>query len=163
MPDADSERRYNDLRDKLDIDLLRLDDSLIEMPLLVMEVGEEVALALGDRDRAKNAYDLACVSAANDLRKTPNVDSQGNEKQRSEKQIESEIGGQPAVIRAQAAYEDAKFEAARWQTLSEAVRTKGHSLSRICELIVAGYLTPNAVRETKRSENVKRRALQRRV
>lgn len=152
----EQERRYAAFYKRLSIDEMRLDTELIEMPQLMQDVNEETAHAVFVRDIAKHDLDLRYAEAAYDLRQ------QGVNagKKPAEAQIESEVPLDQRVQDAAVAHEDAKYDLARWQALTDAMRTKAHSLRMICELVVAGYLTPNALlnkREREAADAVRRR------
>lgn len=135
---------YDQLRNQLQVDIMEIDRDLAEIPQIVMAAAEQTAAAISVRDMAKFEVDVAKAEAAAFLR----VAKDG--KQPSETQVQSEVPKARAVKRAVQVYEDAKLESARWMALTEGLRTKSSALKTIAELIVAGYLTRDAVYQERR-------------
>lgn len=148
----DDNLSYQRLRKKLTLDPLELDQELIELPMLVMEAAEEAAEALSKRDRAKNGLDIAMAVAADHLRREPILDAKGGVKTRSEAQIATEVALYESVQNAQEDVEDTKLNLALWQALVNALQTKRDSLKKYSDLTLAGFLSPNAALDQRRTD-----------
>jgi len=157
------EQVYNRLRARLAINPLALDDELIQMPQLVIDIGEQVAECLYIRDAAKNDLDILTSEAAAKLRNItiPTENAKGDiiEKTRSEAQITSELPMQKTIKAATLALEDAKYDVSMWQMLMDAARTKGMSLHKVADLTLDGYLTPDAHYASQRAKLTEKRNL----
>lgn len=156
-----NKKLYDRLKARLAINPLALDEELINMPQLVIDIGEQVAECLSFRDGAKNDLDIAVAEAAANLRAIPiegeNAKGEPVSKVRSEKQIEAEMPMQKTVKGATAALEDAKYDLAMWQTLMDAARTKSHTTQKVADLTLAGYLTPDAAYHKQRDRLTEKR------
>lgn len=139
---------YDRLQQALAIDTMRLDEELVAMPQLIEDVGESTASAIFWRDVCKQALDVEIAKAAHYIREI----GQSGGKKPPEDQIKTEVMLDKSVIEAMTTYEDAKYTLARWQALSDALKTKASSIKVICELVISGYLTPNAIHERRRQE-----------
>lgn len=138
---------YDDMKAKLFIDTMRLDDELIQHPMLLLDVIELTADAMLMRDNAKNMVERITAEAALRFR-VPEKDG----KMPSEARISSMLPLDGQVKEAQIKYEDAKHNYNLWSGLAEAYREKGGSLKRIAELTIAGFLAPNMVRRREMAE-----------
>lgn len=141
------EQAYAVFRSRLTIDMMRLDEDLINHPMLMQQAGEIAADALQIRDACN--HDLAVVTAkeAQNLRV---ADEDG--KTPSEARINSQVILSRRVKAARTALEDAQHDLDYWQIMVNAIREKGNSMKRIAELTIAGYLAPNAAYSERRSE-----------
>lgn len=139
---------YADLRSKLRIDELRLSDELMEQPFLVQQCAEHAAEAIQIRDAAKFDLDIATADVARLMRGTP--DESG--KVPSESAILSRLPLHTSVQKANGALDDAKRDAAIWTALVDSMRDKGSALRRAAEMLLAGFLAPNAAHQTRRQE-----------
>lgn len=144
----DAERIYQRLRARLAIDPMALDDELVELPGLIIEAGEQTALAINRRDIAKSDLDLAFSEGAAMIRASGEKEG----KKPAEKQIESEVPRGRKYRAALKRWEDAKLECGCWMALVEALRAKGSSLKTTAELTLGGYLAPNAVYHQRRED-----------
>ena len=143
---------YERLKTKLELDPLELDQELIELPMLIMECAEYTSEKLAQRDRCKNALDLAMAEASDGLRTELTIDVKGNNKQRSEAQISSEVFLDEGVQRSLTDLEQSKYELALWQALMDSLKAKRDSLKIFSELTISGYLSPNVALDNRRAE-----------
>ena len=144
---------YEALSKRLFIDELRLDEEIIELPQLLQDVNEFVASATHERDKAQ--YDLKLTTA--DVSREIRAESATSTKRPTEAAIETEIVLNERVQQATITYENAKYVLARWQALSESVRAKGYALKNIADLVVSGFITPNALVDRRRTEVYRKR------
>lgn len=131
--------KYHDLKSKLAIDPLRVEDHLIEMPMLVMEAAEYAASA----SELQDVFDLERKRVRAEVAEIIRVGY--GDKPPSETYVNSRIPHDPQYIEAERDYNKASTDAALWKALVDALRAKASSLKHICELITAGYLTPSSV------------------
>jgi hypothetical protein len=137
---------YEELSAKLQVDELRLDEEIIELPRLLQEVNEYVAAAVYMRDQVQNEIKIAMAEESRDIR----VHSEASAKRLTEASIEVGVVLSPRIKAMQTRFEDVKYDLARWQALSEAVRNKGYALKNVAELIIAGYVTPDTIIKRRR-------------
>ncbi len=135
---------YERLKTKLVLDPLELDQELIELPMLIMECAEYTSEKLAQRDRCKNALDLAMAEASDGLRTELTIDVKGNNKQRSEAQISSEVFLDEGVQRSLTDLEQS--------ALMDSLKAKRDSLKIFSELTISGYLSPNVALDNRRAE-----------
>ena len=140
----DNEQHYNRLKAKLRINMNQLDQELIELAPDTQSVAEYCAEAIQLRDAAKGDVDNAKAHAANVLRN-------GADKKPTEAQIATDVLLQDSVIEAQTSFDTLKYDAALWQALVGSFGEKGSALRRICEMIMAGYITATSVNEGNRA------------
>lgn len=143
---------FERIQRRLTFDPLEIDQELIELPMLIMEASEQTAHCLSARDRAKNDVDLAIAEASDHLRQQTTTDGKGGQKLRSEAQIETEVPMYQSVQDTQRTLEQAKLDLALWMALCDSLRTKRDSLKVYSDLVISGYLTPNAALNQRRSE-----------
>lgn len=147
------EKVYKDLRTRLRIDAMQLDQELIEHPMRLQTVVEYAADALQIRDAAKNALDVQIADTARRLRA-------GTEEKLSDTKVASLLLLEDDVKVATQELEDARHDLAYWQGLADSYREKGSALKRIAELTISGYLAPNAAYQGRKEEMAaKRRAV----
>ena len=135
-----NEEGYARLRARLRADPQKLTDELIEQPALMQDAAENAADAIQIRDAAKNTLSVEISNAAGRLR----LLLDDNNKPFSEAKINSMVLADARVVDATEEHEEAKHSAAYWISLVEAYNDRGSSLRRMADLIVSGYLTPNA-------------------
>ena len=157
----DDKKIWDRLNARLSTNMLRLDQELTEMPMLVMDATEAAAFAYSARDMAQHDLAVAEASAAAKLREIPAGENRdGTPKMRSETQIASELSSQRPVKEARTKVEEAKLDASLWSALVDALRTKSKSLDRVSDLMIAGYLTPDSIGAV-RSAEMRRRPTKR--
>ena len=157
MPD----NAFDQLKAELAIDPLDLDNELIQLPQLVMEIGENLAEAIAAYDRAKENLDRARGEAGRRLRngpaRKPQVEGERPQiikewKQPSEAQIATEIPLIDIVVEAQDRVGELQLIVSKWKELHWAMRQKSSSIEQYVKLMAAGYMTPNSVHQQRRQE-----------
>lgn len=136
------------LKERLPIDLMRVDEEVIELPTLIQRSGEFTSSAIELREAAKEILERQKAIAAEALRTTPNQSG----KQRSETAITSEIPLSEDVQAASAQYGVCRLDAALWQTLTEAFRSKNTSIRVVADLLNSGYMTPSTIQNRRRQD-----------
>lgn len=145
---------YYELRQRATrMDPLRLGEEIIELPDLIMTVGEHLATVQAARDIAVNDLKVAQATAASMLRR----DVKPGEKPKSESQVTADVPKHPLVKKAMEEVERTKLDAALWTALMEAAQSKQSALKRLTELIVAGYLSSASFATARRVEVRKHR------
>lgn len=139
--------RYRILKHRTILDLMRLDEELSEMSVLLHEAGEIAVAAAEAADRAKADLEVACSSLASEMRNVPD-----GAKAPSEARIASEVLTQEDYLRAQELLSRARLDAALWRNLQDALRTKSSSIRAAADLIAAGYLTADHITSKRRAE-----------
>lgn len=142
---------YDQLKARLTIDRMRLDDELIEMPQCVDDAGEGLADAIRYRDNCKTDYGVVCAEVASDMRRRVGA------KQPSEAQIKSEIDGCGPIINARRNLDAAEHEVGKWKALVDGFRQKNYSLQGVSDLMRMGYASPTSTYETRKQEISTRR------
>lgn len=141
-------QEYARLRARLAIDPMQLDRELMELAPDVQSAAEYCAEAIQIRDALDHAVDVARAEAARKIR----ILASGSDKKPSEAQIASEVPLDAKVEAAVQEHAEAKLDAALWQALVASFGEKGSSLRRVCEMTVAGFLTPATVYADRRAE-----------
>ena len=140
-----NEQDYVNLRMKLSIDLARLDESLIIMPMLQMEIAEKTAAAAKARDEAKALVEVVTADTAAKIRNTPGVT-----KVPSEATIKSEIPLYQEVQDAETSLREVEHDYSLWRGLADSMQQKSKSIAIIADLIKCGYMTGNTIREDRK-------------
>lgn len=125
------------LEDKLKIDQHALDIALREHPDLFYKVASELALAISNRDEAKQDVDDIEATVDMELRRAASV----SEDKVTEKAIESNKWADKRVVSANDKFLEARFEAAKWAALKEAYESRSYALSKLVDLYVVGYFS----------------------
>lgn len=146
------EQRFTlaDARKALMIDRDDLDEELIRHPTLVAEIGDALAIANDERDRAKDAMEHAEAEAYLSAKSKAEKGSTDN----SVKQV-AKIADR--VIKAQEKYREAKAEAAKWDAMWTAIVQRKSMLDSLADIFVrqmhldgAAYERPTYERTRKR-------------
>jgi hypothetical protein len=135
------------LEDKLKIDQHSLDTALREHPDLFYKVASELALAISNRDEAKQDVDEVEAEVDMELRK----DAATSGAKTTEKEIESNRKVDKNVRAANDRFLAKRYEAAKWTALKEAYEARSYALSKLVDLFLAAYYDAN---EDKRSGGV---------
>lgn len=145
--------KYLWLRRQLEVDQLNIDTDLMEIPVLLQEVGEMTAFSLEIRDSAKEALEITKAEIADELRKTPDE----NGKTRSESTITSLLPLDPKYKQRLAELSEARLDATLWQSLSNAMQRKDSAIRVTADLITCAYISRDYILGKRRSEirNVK--------
>ena len=146
LPEIVGERNYMLLRARLRFDPMRLNEELIEHPMVLQEACEACVEAIKQRDQLNNYLSFVEAEVSEQLRPAPDG------KWRSETMVKSMLPNQPKIMDATVRLEDAKALAGRWTALVESLRAKGSSLKRMAELITVGYMTSNSVYEERKAD-----------
>lgn len=141
--------QFKMLRASLTIDIMRMDDELIQHPMLMQSVTELAADALREHDALKHELDLTVAEVGSRIRKAQTPE---NGKGPTIAELQEFVTRDKKVIEANTNLENAKQDLAYWRGLADSYRTKGSSLKHLSELIQAGYLAPNSVRRSELSE-----------
>lgn len=148
---------YDDIKKKLRIDLLRLDQELTELPFLVQEAAEISIELFNDVQKADLELDVAKAQVASDLREEK--DESG--KVPSETKIVSMIILDPRVQEAQTKLNELRYQSRLANELVTNLRDKSRLLGKTSDLVIAGFITPNS-RKAFEEENKERVAQRRR-
>lgn len=136
------------LRRRLTLDLCNIDDEIMEIPSLIQQAGELTSTAIELRELAKEDYEREEAKAADILRTTP--DTKG--KQRSETAIQSEIPLSDDVKASLVELSRCRLDAALWQSLTEALRSKNSAIRVVADLLNSGFLTSSSIYDKRRKE-----------
>ena len=136
------------LRNKLQLDLCNIDDEIMEIPSLIQQSGELTSTAIEIRESAKDDYEREKAKAADILRNTHDPDG----KKRSETAIQSQLLLSDNVDKAGKELSKARVDAALWQSLTEAFRSKNSAIRVVADLVNSGYLTTSSIYEKRRKE-----------
>lgn len=154
------------LEDKLKIDEHALDIALREHPDLFYKVATELALAISNRDEAKQVLDETEAEVDMELRK----DAATSGAKTTEKEIESNKKVDSKVKSANDKFLEERFNAAKWTALKEAYEARSYALSKLVDLHLANYYSSNEDKKTGgttlrdvRSSHVKQELAARRV
>lgn len=132
---------YDDVKKRVKIDLLRLDQELVDMPFLIQAASEISGEVFNDLQKADLELDVARATFANGMR-----NAAGEGRVPSETRIASEAILDPAVQEAQQKVNDLKYESKLINDLVSSLREKGRLLSKLADLTVAGFISPNSKR-----------------
>jgi hypothetical protein len=151
MPDFEPSfrtERFRFLKSKAQLDLMRIDEALEEIAVLVQDAGECVAFANEIRDAAKNDLAIAEAEEAAILRGT----QLSNGKYPSEYALPSLLPLSDKVKEAMELLSKARLDAALWATVANALMTKSTAIRTTADLISSGFLTNDFVRARRRKE-----------
>lgn len=144
-PDMFAKEEYLRLKAALRTDLMKLDQELIEHPSNLQTAAEICAEAIRIRDALDHELSITKAMVAKLLRN-------GSDAKPSEAAITAQLPLNREVQKAENAYGDGKLDAAMWQALVKSMEEKGSNLRRVCEMTMAGYLTPASVYQERREE-----------
>ncbi len=145
-----AKQAYDELKQKLLIDEMQLDQELMQFPMDLQTVSEFCAEAIQLREASKRDLELTKALASVKLR--------NDDDRISEAKILSLLPLDQELQEAQDRFNDATYDAALWQSLVTSYSEKGTSVRRICEMMLAGYLTPSSVYEQRKEEMNRQRA-----
>lgn len=146
-------QKYVWIRSKTRLDLLDIDTALSEIPVLVQEAGECTSIAIEIREQMKVELNVVEAQIAHELRST--VLESG--KRRTDTAVASQIPLDENYKKKEAELSEARLDAALWQSLTEAVRTKSAAIRVAADLLNSGFLTSDHILDKRRKEirNVK--------
>jgi hypothetical protein len=148
-PDLETEA-YVRLRESLRVDLMRLGEDLVELPMLIMEAGEYCSIAISRQDQAANDLKERTAEAADKLRQS--LTAEGTGKAASETRVTAALPKHKLVIAATRELEAAKLDRQLWAALVDAARAKQSALTKACDMTMAGYLAPSAAYNDRKKE-----------
>lgn len=124
-----------DYKKKLRIDEHALEIALRDHPDLVFDIGQELALAISNRDEAKQELDELRAEVANELR----AEASRNDERITDSAVNSGVELDKRVKSANDAFLARKLEASQWQVLKEACEQRSYALSKLVDLYLANY------------------------
>lgn len=141
-------QKYLWLKSKTQIDMLDLDNELMEIPVLIQEASENVAIAMEIRETSKSDLDVQIARSADAIRKTPLESG----KAPSETAIDKMVSLTKEYQDKLALLSSARLDAGLWQSITESLRTKSSALRTIADLVSAGWLTTDHVIKNRRRD-----------
>ena len=142
---------YDELKKKLSIDLLRLDQEMTELPFLVQEAAEMSSETFNELQKADVELDIEKASAAARMRE--------EDPKTSEARIASCLILDPQVQEATKKLNELKYLSKLSSDLVTNLRDKSRLLGKIADLTIAGYISPNGRKAF--DEEARERATQR--
>jgi hypothetical protein len=129
---------------KLRIDEHALDIALREHPDLFYQVASELALAISNRDEAKQDLDEVEAEVDMELRK----DAATSGEKTTETQIQSNKKLDKRVKSANDILLEQRYNAAKWTALKEAYESRSYALSKLVDLYLANYFSSTEDKKT---------------
>jgi hypothetical protein len=127
-------RRLNELRDALQFDKRKLDETLERQGKDYMDIADEVAFAISRRDKWKDDHANARAKAFIDSRNPPE-----GQKKPTVDEISAMVDLDPYVMKAQDGLREAELELKRLQALEEAWRQRSYAIKEMVTLEVDAY------------------------
>ena len=127
------------LEAKLKIDEHALDIALREHPDLFYQVATELALAISNRDEAKQDLDEVEAEVDIELRNAAAISGEKT----TETQIQSNKKISKKVKSANDKFLAERLNAAKWTALKEAYESRSYALSKLVDLHLANYYSSN--------------------
>jgi hypothetical protein len=127
--------KYRWLKQRVRLDLLYIDEDIQELPVLLQDAGEITAAAMERREATKSDLERTAAIVADKLR------SPENGKSKSETAIASMIPLDPEYQAVQKELSEARLDAALWQNLMEALRSKSALVRASADLIQASFIS----------------------
>lgn len=127
--------RYAELKAALTIDKHALDEELIRQPQYFSDVSDEYALAISERDLAKD--ELKAEDARLFLLHKRKAEEDGEKT--TQDLLNARVAADPAHARAFARSLAANVTAARWDGLKESFGQRSHALKDLAKLYETGY------------------------
>jgi len=144
--------KYLFFRSRRNVDLLSLDEEVSEIASLVQDVAECTAQAVEIREAAKDELEKTKATLAEKLRRVKVEDGEKGRREKSETTIASQILLDPLLEEKQIALAEARYDAALWSSLVEAMRTKYGAIKVVAELMALGYTTQSHILAKRREE-----------
>ena len=129
---------------KLKIDEHALYIALREHPDLFYQVASELALAISNRDEAKQDLDEVEAEVDMELRK----DAATSGEKTTETQIQSNKKLDKRVKAANDVLLEQRYNAAKWTALKEAYESRSYALSKLVDLYLANYFSSHEDKKT---------------
>jgi hypothetical protein len=130
---------YEELRRRLRIDYLRLDEELVEMPQLLQDASENATQLSNEFARADMALDIIRAETTMKLRS----ELTENGRAPSEARIASQIDLEPTVQEARALVNELKMQVRLATDLFNNLHTKSRLLGKAADMLLNGYVAPN--------------------
>ena len=127
------------LEAKLIIDEHALDIALREHPDLFYKVASALALAISNRDEAKQNVDEIEAEVDAELRRAAAVSGEKT----TEKEVESNKKVDKRVKTANDKFLEEKYTTAKWTALKDAYEQRSYALSKLVDLFLANYYSSN--------------------
>lgn len=138
----DSMEKYEELKEKLEIDKFDLDNELVQQPEYYHEVSENYALSMSLRDEAKD--DMEKIWAEKDKEIREDAAAEGNKI--TENQISNQIKMDDDYITAQKYYIKAREATNKWSALKDSFHQRAHAMREVVTLWVSDYFQHNTVK-----------------
>jgi hypothetical protein len=148
MAKMKNEEQYNALRKDLRIDSLILDEQLCSLAMRCQEAGEFLAEVSADLDYAERKL--------RDLTVQVNLETReayvAKDLKFTEGLINNEVQNNPGVVKMSSDLLQLKYEKSLWSNLFDSWRTKTSAMKYYCQMVTAGYVTPNTAYNQSRSD-----------
>ncbi len=146
------EAQYLRLKARVEIDKLRIDEELVETPMLLLEASEglaEVTLLHSSLLREKEAVYAARTQ---DIRDTPDSDGKLPSEAKVTNMIRS-LSGDQTVQAAAKAVDEVRMDISLWEGLVSAYKEKQFNIRKIADLMISGIMSNASVYEQERSRS----------
>lgn len=140
--------KYLWLKRQVSLDMMRIDEELMEIPVLIQEAGENVALAMEIREAAKSDLEVEAAKQAANLR---NIKLESG-KPPSETAVDKMVPLTPEYEQKLTILSQARLDAGLWQSIMEALRTKSSAIRTVADLVAAGWLSRDHIIQNRRRE-----------
>lgn len=131
----------NEFSQYLKIDKSRLDDEVEHQASLIFEISDTLAKKIRSRESLKKQ--LAALELKAFIENKNNSD-----KKMTDKLAEALVKTSEEYTDLEEKYEEAKYEASRWEALSQAIQAKGYALKLQVELYSMNYYTTDYIKES---------------
>lgn len=145
---------YEELKNHLSIDLLRIDQDLVKMPFLLQESAELAAELSDATNIASHAYDVTRSEVANELRQV-----EPGERAPSEARVESMLEADNRVQKARREKDNAKYKEKLATDLYYSLKEKSRLLIKTADMVIAGYISPNSARTYNNDTQARRKTV----
>lgn len=152
----DDEDAYARLRRMLRIDHTRIDEEIMELPMLLQDAAE-LAAKLGEAERiVAHDYEITKAEVAAEMRRVLD-----GGKPPSEASIASALNGDERVQAARREVELARRDTEIAKALAGNMHEKSSLIRKTADLMLAGYITPASIVDRNRQELGQARQLRR--
>lgn len=152
--DTVQQAAWQRIKSEIPISMANIDDHIMQLPSLLMEAAEHTARAIKARDLAEHELKVTASLVAEEIRleKADKI---------SEAKITSLIPLNGDYNQARELLEERRTDAALWQSLVDAIRTKQSALKMTTDLIISGYLTKTTIHTDTRAALAEQRRQER--
>lgn len=144
-------KKYDELRSSIRIDKHSLDEELVQFPSVMLEVNEQVAAAIADRDAKKSLLNESEAQALARVRK----DAADKGEKITEGAVKERAAMDSLVMKDSDIFQAAEESVRMWQALQNALDAKGKMLRELGSLFVAGYWSVSSAGGSATSAKVK--------